>query len=162
MQPKFPEISVQNSMDQFGPTGKVSEKTGPPFEVDHFSWSDGSEFWLNGSLPWGIFGFTICVWVERYFCKFKMASRSWVTTRPWSRLGCSYRAGQIFARSPENVTTFLAFKSWTAWRLNFCTVNRGFDVASHADVLRGSSRVSAPRSWGRKAWRTPKNVCVGG
>ena len=26
IQPKFPEISVQNSMDQFGPTGKVSKK----------------------------------------------------------------------------------------------------------------------------------------
>ena len=25
-QPKFPEISVQNSMDRFGPTGKVSKK----------------------------------------------------------------------------------------------------------------------------------------
>ena len=24
IQPKFPEISVQNSMDRFGPTGKVS------------------------------------------------------------------------------------------------------------------------------------------
>ena len=24
--PKFPEISVQNSMDRFGPTGKVSKK----------------------------------------------------------------------------------------------------------------------------------------
>ena len=29
---------------------------------------------------------------------------------------------------------------------------------SHADVLRGSSRVPAPLH----AWRTPKNVCVGG
>ena len=26
IQPNFPEISVQNSMDRFGPTGKVSEK----------------------------------------------------------------------------------------------------------------------------------------
>ena len=33
IQPKFPEISVQNSIDRFGPTGKVSKKTGPPFEV---------------------------------------------------------------------------------------------------------------------------------
>ena len=31
-------------------------------------------------------------------------------------------------------------------------------LASHADVLRGSSRVK----WGRNAWRTPKNVCVVG
>ena len=26
IQPKFPKISVQNSMDRFGPTGKVSKK----------------------------------------------------------------------------------------------------------------------------------------
>ena len=27
------------------------KKTGPPFEVDHFSQSDRLEFWLNGSRP---------------------------------------------------------------------------------------------------------------
>ena len=32
---------------------KSFEKTGPPFEVDHFSWSDKLEFWLNGSHPLG-------------------------------------------------------------------------------------------------------------
>ena len=51
IQSKFLEISLQNSMDRFGPTGKVSKKTGPPFEVGHFSRSDQSEFWLNGSRP---------------------------------------------------------------------------------------------------------------
>ena len=30
---------------------KSLEKTGPPFEVVHFSRSDRSEFWLNGSRP---------------------------------------------------------------------------------------------------------------
>ena len=30
---------------------KSFENTGPPFEVDHFSWSDRLEFWLNGSRP---------------------------------------------------------------------------------------------------------------
>ena len=30
-------------MDRFGPTGKVSKKTGPPFEVDLFSRSDRSD-----------------------------------------------------------------------------------------------------------------------
>jgi len=30
---------------------KSFEKTGPPFEVDHFSRSNWSEFWLNGSRP---------------------------------------------------------------------------------------------------------------
>ena len=37
-----------------------------------------------------------------------------------------------------------------------------FYLASHADVLMGSSRVPAPRSRGRNACRTPKIVCVGG
>ena len=35
-----------------------------------------------------------------------------------------------------------------------------FVLASHANVLRGSSRVPTPR--GMVAWRTRKNVCVGG
>ena len=43
IQPKFPEISVKNSMDRFGPTRKVSKKTGPPFEVVLFSRSDRSD-----------------------------------------------------------------------------------------------------------------------
>ena len=30
---------------------KFKKKTGPPFEVDHFSRLDQSEFWLNGSHP---------------------------------------------------------------------------------------------------------------
>ena len=30
---------------------KSFEKTGPPFEVDHFSRSDRLELWLNGSRP---------------------------------------------------------------------------------------------------------------
>ena len=34
-----------------GSVRKSFEKTGPPFEVDHFSRSDRSEFWLNGSRP---------------------------------------------------------------------------------------------------------------
>ena len=45
IQPKFPEISAQTSMDRFGPTGKVSKK------LDDFSRADRSEFWLNGSRP---------------------------------------------------------------------------------------------------------------
>ena len=37
---------------------KSFEKTGPPFEVDHFSRSDRLEFWLNGSRPLCV----VCVW----------------------------------------------------------------------------------------------------
>ena len=52
IQPKFPEISVQNSMDRSVRSNRKSfEKTGPPFEVDHFFRLDRLEFWLNGSRP---------------------------------------------------------------------------------------------------------------
>ena len=34
-------------------------------------------------------------------------------------------------------------------------------LASHADVLRGSSRVSAPRSWGRKTRDEPLRTSAG-
>ena len=47
IQPNFPEISVQNSMDRF----RKFRETGPPFEVVLFSPSDRLEFWLNGSRP---------------------------------------------------------------------------------------------------------------
>ena len=48
IQPEFPEISVQNSMDRFGPTGKVSKKL-----VHLLRWTTfrGRKFWLNGSRP---------------------------------------------------------------------------------------------------------------
>ena len=38
-------------MDRFNLNQKSFDKTGPPFEVVHFSLSDRSEFWLNGSRP---------------------------------------------------------------------------------------------------------------
>ena len=47
---------------------KSFEKTGPPFEVVHFSRSDRLEFWLNGSRPKLYFNgfkrsrFVICDW----------------------------------------------------------------------------------------------------
>ena len=52
-------IYSTKSSGNFGPklngsvrsSRKSFEKTGPPFEVDHFSWSDRFEFWLNGSRP---------------------------------------------------------------------------------------------------------------
>ena len=48
IRPKFPEILVQNSMDRFGPTGKVSKKL-----VHLLRWSSlpGRTGWLNGSRP---------------------------------------------------------------------------------------------------------------
>ena len=37
IQPKCPEISVQNSMDRFGPTGKVSKKLVHPLRWTTFA-----------------------------------------------------------------------------------------------------------------------------
>ena len=56
IQPKFPEISVQNSMDRFGPTGKVSKKrvhllrwtTFPGRTGCNFGWMDRAlGFWIH-------------------------------------------------------------------------------------------------------------------
>ena len=51
IQPKFPEISVQNSMDRFGPTGKVSKKRVHLLRWSSFPGRNRLEFWLNGSRP---------------------------------------------------------------------------------------------------------------
>ena len=48
------EISVQKLNGSVRSNRKSFEKTGPPFEVDYFSQSDRSEFWLNGSRPLSI------------------------------------------------------------------------------------------------------------
>ena len=58
IQPKFPEISVQNSMDRFGPTGKVSKKrvhllrwtTFPGRTGWNFGWMDRARRFLNLAL----------------------------------------------------------------------------------------------------------------
>ena len=52
IQPKFPELSVQNSMDRFGPTGKVSKK-----RVHLLRWSS-----FPGRTDWN-FG-----WMDRALC----------------------------------------------------------------------------------------------
>ena len=46
---------------------KSFEKTGPPFEVEHFSRLDRLEFWLNGSRPWSVQGFD-CVTTRFDIC----------------------------------------------------------------------------------------------
>ena len=46
---------------------KSFEKTGPPFEVDHFSRSDRLEFWLNGSRPITIFPMVKYPLFERFY-----------------------------------------------------------------------------------------------
>ena len=44
IQAKFPEISVQNSMDRFGPTGKVSEELVHLLRWSSFPGRTGSTF----------------------------------------------------------------------------------------------------------------------
>ena len=60
----------------------------------------------------------------------------------------------------------LRFKTWRSW-INVRDASFFFShaierVASYANVLTGSSRHSSPRGGGMIAWRTRKNVCVGG
>ena len=47
IQPKFPEISVQNSMDRYSPTGKVSKKRVYLLRWTTFPGLNRSGFWLN-------------------------------------------------------------------------------------------------------------------
>ena len=51
IQPKFPEISVQNSMDRFGPTGKVSRKLVHLVRWTTFPGRTGWKIWMNGPRP---------------------------------------------------------------------------------------------------------------
>ena len=51
IQPKFPEISVQNSVDRFGPTGKVSKKLAHLFRWTTFPGRTGRNFgWMDRAL----------------------------------------------------------------------------------------------------------------
>ena len=51
IQPKFPEISVQNSMDRFGPTGKVSKKRVHLLRWSTFPGRTGWNFgWMDRAL----------------------------------------------------------------------------------------------------------------
>ena len=57
IQPKFPEISVQNSMDRFGPTGKVSKKRVHLLRWTNFPGRTGCNFgWMDHAhCPQGLF-----------------------------------------------------------------------------------------------------------
>ena len=69
IQPKFPEISVQNSMDRFGPTGKVSKKRVHLLRWSTFPGRTGWNFgWMDRALRFRIPGsesefFVIGTWL---------------------------------------------------------------------------------------------------
>ena len=77
IQPNFPEISVQNSMDRFGPTGKVSEKrvhllrwsSFPGRTGWNFGWMDRaySLFYLSENNENTLFATLCCLWSPRKF-----------------------------------------------------------------------------------------------
>ena len=52
---------------------KSFENTGPPFEVDHFSRSHRSEFWLNGSHPW-----TLEIWADPPYWRSLQFDSFWI------------------------------------------------------------------------------------
>ena len=82
IQPKFPEISVQNSMDRFGPTGKVSKK-----QVHLLRWS---------SFP-GRTGLNVG-WMDRALFKTNLTGVPSLTSPPPSLL--FFRAPFYFAPLP--------------------------------------------------------------
>ena len=60
IQPKFPEISVQNSMDRFGPTGKVSKKRVHLLRWSSFPGRTGPNFGWMDRAPWvGLLGIRV-------------------------------------------------------------------------------------------------------
>ena len=52
---------------------KSFENTGPRFEVDHFSRSHRSEFWLNGSHPW-----TLEIWADPPYWRSLQFDSFWI------------------------------------------------------------------------------------
>ena len=52
---------------------KSFENTDPPFEVDHFSRSHRSEFWLNGSHPW-----TLEIWADPPYWRSLQFDSFWI------------------------------------------------------------------------------------
>ena len=90
IQPKFPEISVQNSMDRFGPTGKVSTK-----RVHLLSWSS-----FPGRTGWNFGWMDRAHYLYRYMCHKKTAKQSFffiwekLRTRQYHRVFAAYLAGE--------------------------------------------------------------------
>ena len=74
IQPKFPEISVQHSMDRFGPTGKVSKKrvhllrwtTFPGRTSWNFGWMDRAHYHYHYYLFQQLL---IISWIKYWFKK---------------------------------------------------------------------------------------------
>ena len=85
IQPKFPEISVQNSMDRFGPTWNVSQKLVhllrwsffPGRTGLNFGWMDRARGFKPGLRARAAEGNERMVGKER--------AGSWKTKRPWRR-----------------------------------------------------------------------------
>ena len=67
IQPKFPKISVQNSMDRFGPTGKVSKKLVHLLRWSSFLGRTGMNFGWMDRAPWCLTGYSLAcshVWLS--------------------------------------------------------------------------------------------------
>ena len=113
IQPNFPEISVQNSMDRFGPTGKVSKKRVHLLRWSSFSgrtdwnfgWMDGAESLYRGELTppqsgHGRFNFLL--------------REMWKTSLTWERGSWSYKFILYKTSLNEWLNNFHASKS-SSW-----------------------------------------------
>ena len=112
IQPNFPEISVQNSMDRFGPTGKVSK--------------NGSTFWGGPLFPVGPVGILV-EWIaprvctggttppQSGHCRFNFLLREmWKTSLTWERGSWSYKFILYKTSLNERLNNFHASKS-SSW-----------------------------------------------
>ena len=85
IQPKFPEISVQNSMDRFGPTGKASKKQVHLLRWSSFPGRTGLNFgWMDRNFhpirPWKVVGtlYLDSSYVTLKYCAFLSVSDKFI------------------------------------------------------------------------------------
>ena len=94
IQPKFPEISVQNSMDRFGPTGKLSKKLFHLLRWTTFPGQTGRNF---GQI-WSIYSKLVRQWEKR--CRSGESTRlppMWprFKSRCWSHMWVEFVVGSL-------------------------------------------------------------------
>ena len=95
IEPKFPEISVQNTMDRFGPTGKVSNKLVHLLRWSSFPGRTGWNFgWMDRAI--NILGTTIDL--SPLHAQKNSGSRliAWLVVIQGPRSGSNLRSGSIF------------------------------------------------------------------
>ena len=127
IQPKFPEISVQNSMDRFGPTGKVSKKrvhllrwtTFPGRAGWNFGWMDCAKNKENCKFRWPLRKHavkTVFLWLVHFDPLVKKMSDTNHLSGPLSIIVCDLCLVDF-----DPFCEFLCFKVCCLW--SYCDQN---------------------------------------